>query len=247
VTGRGQAGYSLIEMMVASGVSLMLLAAGATVLYQGQVNYADRQLSSDMQQRIRVAFSSRLNELRVAGSGVPAGMETIDQAEATVLGFLADIDGGSAAAPCTNENPASPTPERIVYSLVSDNVVRQVYCWEKNLWVLDSTGTAIPDVQRDSSTRLFRYFAANGAEIGAASKQLTASERAAIVSIEIAMTLQTEFDSLAAREGSAGQRVVSRIVLRQPWAAARGPASATTNTTPVDTDPVIQPADPVTR
>jgi Tfp pilus assembly protein PilW len=223
-----QNGFSVIELMVASTASLFILGAGAALLFQSQVHHADRQLTTDVQQRIRTAFKGRSQELRMAGSGVPTNLETIERAEPNALVFLADIDAGNPAAPCTAETTAAPQPERIAYEVVNGNLQRQVSCRVGSQWVLESTGVLAQDIAITRDMTIFTYFNVADVQIGAGAT-LSKSDRDSVASIVMSVDLLPAGASIATRASATTQQISTRTVLRNAWAAAHTMAAGGTD------------------
>ena len=68
-----QDGWSLVELLVATGIGLSLLACGLAVLGRMQVSFTDEAERADMQQRLRVASDELSRRLIMAGAGASQG------------------------------------------------------------------------------------------------------------------------------------------------------------------------------
>jgi hypothetical protein len=65
-------GFTLLELTVASATLLILLGAALGFFARSQVVYTGERLTSDMVQDMRTVFDRFTNEIRMAGSGLPA-------------------------------------------------------------------------------------------------------------------------------------------------------------------------------
>jgi hypothetical protein len=66
-------GFSLVELLVAMGVALALIAGALTVVNRMQLGFATEGERSDMQQRLRVATDALARDLVMAGAGAYQG------------------------------------------------------------------------------------------------------------------------------------------------------------------------------
>jgi type II secretory pathway pseudopilin PulG len=66
-------GFSLVELLVAMGVALALVASALTVVNRMQLGFATEGERSDMQQRLRVATDALIRDLVMAGAGAYQG------------------------------------------------------------------------------------------------------------------------------------------------------------------------------
>jgi type II secretory pathway pseudopilin PulG len=66
-------GFSLIELLVAMGVALALVASALTIVNRMQVGFATEGERSDMQQRLRAASDALVKDLVMAGAGAYQG------------------------------------------------------------------------------------------------------------------------------------------------------------------------------
>lgn len=70
---RGESGFSIIELLVASTAAMVLLAAGYTMLTSMFTSNATMNGVVDTQQRARVALNEIAGEVLRAGTGLPSG------------------------------------------------------------------------------------------------------------------------------------------------------------------------------
>ena len=84
--GGGPDGFSLIELLVASAITLVIIASVFGLLHIGQVAFATQPDAVDLQQRLRVVADSLQRDLVMAGAGFTRG-----PARGSLLGLLAPV------------------------------------------------------------------------------------------------------------------------------------------------------------
>ena len=84
-----EAGYSIVELIIATGVSLSVLASTLTLVGGVQSSFANQSERADMQQRLRVASDALYKDLLMAGAGPYQGAHAgaLDHFVAPVLPF----------------------------------------------------------------------------------------------------------------------------------------------------------------
>jgi type II secretory pathway component PulJ len=109
VMGRGEAGHSLIELMVAAAVMVLLMAATLGILQSGLAASVWGSRRVEAQQAVRVALERLARELRGAGyDPTSAGIEPVVVAEPARIVFQSDLNGNGVI---------DPTHERVTYLL----------------------------------------------------------------------------------------------------------------------------------
>lgn len=94
-----QAGFTLLEALIASSIFLLVLYAVYTVYDVGEASYARGSRKWDVQTQTRVALERMAREIRAAGYGVsksptpPAVFDPVVIATNDTLSFHADLDG----------------------------------------------------------------------------------------------------------------------------------------------------------
>src|SRR5215468_11293995 len=97
---RAQAGHSLIELLVATALVGLVIAATAVVLRTGLGAWGWGASRVEAQQALRVALERLARELREAGyDPADAGIEPVLVAEPARIVFQSDLDGDSVIDP----------------------------------------------------------------------------------------------------------------------------------------------------
>ena len=68
-----EAGFSLVELLVAMGIALSILGAAFTVMSSWQLGFGAENERADQQQRLRVAVHALSRDLALAGAGAYLG------------------------------------------------------------------------------------------------------------------------------------------------------------------------------
>ena len=160
------AGYSFTELLVAMTVSLTLLGAMYSVLFESQAATEAQQDQAALRQQARVALDRIAAELRMAGFDLGSAPERLTDASAKSIALVADIDNGNVAAPCTAaaETAVGGGAERVSYRLQGTDLLRSVDCWDGGAWGNENTDLVVAtDVQQ--ARPLFRYFDEDGIEL----------------------------------------------------------------------------------
>jgi type IV pilus assembly protein PilW len=106
---RAQAGYSLVEMLVATAIMGLLMSATLSVLQSGLAAWGWGAGRVEAQQSIRAALDRMAREVREAGyDPTGAGIEAVLVAEPTRIVFQRDLNGNGLI---------DPTHERVTYLL----------------------------------------------------------------------------------------------------------------------------------
>jgi Tfp pilus assembly protein PilW len=71
MNARSDAGFTLVELMIASATLLIILTLTLAFFARGQVIYTNERGTLDMVQDLRTAFDRFTNEIRMAGGGLP--------------------------------------------------------------------------------------------------------------------------------------------------------------------------------
>jgi len=93
---RGQAGYSLAELLVVCAVAGLVMAAAFVVLDVSQRTFTTSASLADAQVGARAGIDQMLGELRLIGasySGVSGAGDAVTAASATSITFAGDVDG----------------------------------------------------------------------------------------------------------------------------------------------------------
>jgi len=71
-------GFSLIELMIATAVLLVVMSTALSFFSRSQAVYTNERVTLDMVQEMRTVFDRFTNEIRMAGSGLPAPRGVIE-------------------------------------------------------------------------------------------------------------------------------------------------------------------------
>src|SRR5262249_41354362 len=84
---RPDAGFSLLELLVAMGIVLTVVASTLTLVNRSQLNFGNEGEAIDIQQRLRVAVHTLRQHILVAGAGSNRGVRSgrLDSYFATLL------------------------------------------------------------------------------------------------------------------------------------------------------------------
>ena len=82
---RSEQGITTVELMVSTATLLVLLSAALTFFSRGQVTYTNERVTLDMVQDLRTVFDRFTNEIRMAGSGLPAPRGVIQGSPTTLI------------------------------------------------------------------------------------------------------------------------------------------------------------------
>jgi prepilin-type N-terminal cleavage/methylation domain-containing protein len=78
-------GFTLVELMIATAMLLAVLSAALSFFSRGQVTYTNERVTLDMVQDMRTVFDRFTNEIRMAGSGLPAPRGVIEGSPTTLI------------------------------------------------------------------------------------------------------------------------------------------------------------------
>lgn len=142
------AGFTLVELLVAMGLGLTIMAAVATTFMSQTRVYSAQEYVNEMDQNVRGALDVITREVKMAGYKPNGGTVTGVTYSTTQLQIEADQDGNG-----TINNTSNTTLERIIYAYDSGNqqITRK----------LGSGGTA--EILADNITSFtFNYYNADG-------------------------------------------------------------------------------------
>lgn len=184
-------GFSLIELLVATLVTLLLLGGLYSVLLQTQGVFEGQQDVADLRQQARVTVQQVATELRMAGYDIGSAPEMLPSAGASALSFVADIDDGSPLPPCGAgfEGATNGGAERVTFSLQGNTLMRSVDCWDGASWNVAFSNQAIANNVQGAQP-IFRYFDESGTELTpGGGGTLSAADRDAVRTVEITLSL----------------------------------------------------------
>lgn len=194
-------GYTLVELLVSLTAAMAMIGGLVTVLFQSQVTQEAQQDTTDLRQQARVALNTLADELRMAGYDLGTAVERLDTAGANTIAYVADIDDGSAAAPCSlaDETAVGGGAERVTYRLQGTDLLRTVDCWDGGAWGNEYTDLVVArDVQ--NARALFRYFDEDGNELNPGAGTLNPTQRDAVRVIRLNLDLVGTDDQALGKE-----------------------------------------------
>jgi prepilin-type N-terminal cleavage/methylation domain-containing protein len=178
---RGEAGFTLAEILMASAISSVVLLALYLLYDVNQVTFVKGEQQADLQQNARIAMDRIVRDLRLAGYGFPTGAtncagfgvpSAISVADTTSITFCADLINASTVivvdAPATStilsvQNAGGIQAGNIVY-LMNGAVWEQRTVAEVNLaanpntiTLTTATTNAYPSGSQVGRPRLVKY------------------------------------------------------------------------------------------
>lgn len=78
-------GFTLAELMIATATLLVVLSSALALFSRGQSVYTNERVTLDMVQDMRTVFDRFTNEIRMAGSGLPAPRGVIEGSPTTLI------------------------------------------------------------------------------------------------------------------------------------------------------------------
>lgn len=192
-----ESGMTLIELVVAMGISSLLIALIATLFVSTTRSFNDQQGSVDNSRLASTAMNEVTRILR-AGTEIPVyGVATneavFEYAGAEKILMRSFIDA---------ESSADPAPLRVQFARNSGNELVETrwtaYHDHGTYWKFNTTSTYARTVARSllpatASSPLFRYFDKNGGELlPASNSSLSAAQIRNIVSVQVTMRVQSD-------------------------------------------------------
>jgi Tfp pilus assembly protein PilW len=78
-------GFTVVELLIGTAMLLVVLSAGLSFFSRSQVVYTNERVTLDMVQDMRTVFDRFTNEIRMAGSGLPAPRGVIEGSPTTLV------------------------------------------------------------------------------------------------------------------------------------------------------------------
>ena len=154
----GEAGFSLMELMIAMGITVLVMGLAASLLASSVNIRAREDRRSDALADVRRALSTMTRELANAGYGLPTTIGgnglVAANSNSTQVRILSNSDQHSSAAGATPTTVSSPD-EDVLYQWVSDTTTNQSYIlrYDVNAFI---SGTTVLANRVDSMT--IRYY-----------------------------------------------------------------------------------------
>jgi len=177
INGQGEAGFSLVETLLAVVISSIVLLGLYLIYDVNQATFIRGEQQTDLQQNARIGMDRLVRELRLAGNdpsgtltggpAIPGGQarcsnpppatpQAIENAEATCVRFYADVDADPSALPEFLET------ERVEYSF---DAVAQLL--RRQEWTTTGTGGGQPLAERMAGLT-FAYYDGTSVCLGGA-------------------------------------------------------------------------------
>ncbi len=196
-------GFTLVELLVAMAVGLVVLGAMYAVFTMQNKEFVQQDMVTAMQQNARAVLEMMIRELRMAGynpakkttgwssspTTAPGRAPGIITANASVVTFVADLDGDSDTTYTDNEN------ENITYELCSANVCPPCK-WQ--CLARTANGVMLPFAE-DIETLAFKYYNDSGTEL---TTPVAAADLANIRKIEITVKARSAREAPDYKGGS---------------------------------------------
>ena len=96
---RAEAGFSIIEMLIATAIMMVVTAATFGLMNPAQGMFAAQPEVSDMQQRLRIAVETLKKDLLMAGAGTYSGNNKLGSLGQYVATILPDREGNITPDP----------------------------------------------------------------------------------------------------------------------------------------------------
>jgi Tfp pilus assembly protein PilW len=78
-------GFTVVELMISTAMLLVVMSAALSFFSRGQRIYTNERVTLDMVQDMRTVFDRFTNEIRMAGSGLPAPRGVIEGSPTTLI------------------------------------------------------------------------------------------------------------------------------------------------------------------
>jgi type II secretory pathway pseudopilin PulG len=180
---QAEAGFSLLEFLVSSSVTLVVMGLGLSLLSQGQAMFASQGAALKSQSQARKTLNLMTSDLRATGCApvtITAGTTPgLISASATSIRIVGDRKGNGT----TNVVSEDDVNDDVTYSQVNSYITR----YAPNDAAYQNTAATLTDQVKSLS---FRYFDKNGTElIPPAGGSLDAANRANVVRIHVTLAI----------------------------------------------------------
>ncbi|MGD9050456.1 MAG: prepilin-type N-terminal cleavage/methylation domain-containing protein [Desulfobacterales bacterium] len=178
-----KAGFSLIELLMAMGISMVILLAIYQVFTITSKNFTTQNVAANAQQSLRSAIGLMARDIRAAGLD-PADTDNFgfEVAASTKIRLTADSEDGSGVF---NGLVDDANFERITYEFSSDQIVQTLY---------EGTASQNPaPLIANINNLAFSYFDSNNNDLidyGLSPPQVSADDLVNIRTVEISITVE---------------------------------------------------------
>jgi prepilin-type N-terminal cleavage/methylation domain-containing protein len=201
---RGQRGFTLTELMVATAIMGFVLSAGLLALQAGTQASEVATGRAEAQSNIRFALDRMLSDMRGTGFDPTSnGFDPVDGGSLAVstVQLISDLNANGAIDAPANPCDASAAAERVRYRLVGTDLMRAVMTSNT---VAACETTIIGGVQ----SLTFSYLDANNTTLAAQS-----ANAASVRAVEVKLTLKPESVS-GHRQGAGAATMTDRARFR---------------------------------
>lgn len=126
----GEAGFSLIELIIAMGITVLVMGIAASLIASSVNVRAREDRRSDALADVRRALNTMTREIANAGYDLPANLAgngiVAGDSNSTQIRLISNTDRFSAAAGATPDSPTSPD-EDVIYQWVNNAANNQSY------------------------------------------------------------------------------------------------------------------------
>jgi len=192
-----ETGLTLIELLVAMGISSILIALIVTMFVSTSRSFSDQEGSLDNSRMASTAMNEVTRILRagteIPESGVAANQPVFEYAGAEKIIMRSFIDAESAS---------DPAPLRVQFARNGANELVETrwtaYHVNVTYWKFNTTSTYARTIARSllaptTATPLFRYFDKAGTPLTpAANASLTEAQRRNVASVQVTMQVQAD-------------------------------------------------------
>ena len=194
-----KAGFSLVELLLAMGISMVILLTICQVFTITSKNFTSQNVTANAQQGLRTAIGLITRDIRAAGlDPVDTDNFGFEYAASTKIRITADNMDGSGVF---NGDVDEANSERITYEFQSNQIVQTIY---------EGTASQNPAPLIDNINNLaFSYFDSNNNDLidyGLSPPQVPAGDLVNIRTVEISITVE---------EPAANDEPISRTLTRR--------------------------------
>ena len=193
ISKNSEKGFTLVEILIAMGVSLVVLGGLVSVFVIQNKTYTQQGRVIEMQENARAGIEMMTRELILAGYIAPSSVPTTDVGGESftdnVADYVEEADAEKIAFEADVDNDGETETVRYTWSGVpGDPLRREVWEWNETNGAWGGSGGAQPLAENIQSL-VFSYYDENGTELS--SIPLNSTDRANLRRITIQLTGRT--------------------------------------------------------